>query len=48
MVYHKGFDFSIDSYGLDQKQFLNEVLNHRDVSKKKFLFVLPPIFYDES
>ncbi|KAL8096785.1 hypothetical protein AgCh_037663 [Apium graveolens] len=24
LVYHKGFAFSIDSYGLDQKQFLNE------------------------
>ena len=25
LVYHKGFAFSIDSYGLDQKQFLNDV-----------------------
>ncbi|KAL8119978.1 hypothetical protein AgCh_017201 [Apium graveolens] len=25
LVYHKGFAFSIDSYGLDQKQFLNEI-----------------------
>ncbi|KAI5667349.1 hypothetical protein M9H77_17202 [Catharanthus roseus] len=24
MMYHKGFAFSINSYGLDQKQFLNE------------------------
>ncbi|KAL8115673.1 hypothetical protein AgCh_022245 [Apium graveolens] len=24
LVYHKGFAISIDSYGLDQKQFLNE------------------------
>ncbi|MCD7466624.1 Vesicle-associated protein 2-1 [Datura stramonium] len=24
LVYHKGFAFSIDSCGLDQKQFLNE------------------------
>nr|ATL61253.1 Ycf2 [Theligonum cynocrambe] len=46
-VYHKGFAFSIDSYGLDQKQFLNEVFNSRDESKKKSLLVLPPIFYEE-
>nr|MBM1113475.1 DUF825 domain-containing protein [Klebsiella pneumoniae] len=44
-VYHKGFAFSIDSYELDQKQFLNEVFNSRDESKKKSLLVLPPIFY---
>ncbi|CAN6472604.1 unnamed protein product [Victoria cruziana] len=25
LVYHKGFAFSIDSYGLDQKKFLNEI-----------------------
>uniref|UniRef100_A0A2C9WDF3 Ycf2 N-terminal domain-containing protein n=1 Tax=Manihot esculenta TaxID=3983 RepID=A0A2C9WDF3_MANES len=30
LVYHKGFTFFIDSYGLDQKQFLNEVFNSRD------------------
>nr|YP_009776271.1 Ycf2 [Rubia cordifolia]YP_009776288.1 Ycf2 [Rubia cordifolia]QJA26672.1 Ycf2 [Rubia cordifolia]QJA26689.1 Ycf2 [Rubia cordifolia] len=47
LVYHKGFAFSIDSYGLDQKQFLNGVLNSRDESKKKSLLVLPPIFYEE-
>nr|YP_010254081.1 Ycf2 protein [Damnacanthus indicus]YP_010254101.1 Ycf2 protein [Damnacanthus indicus]QTZ18620.1 Ycf2 protein [Damnacanthus indicus]QTZ18642.1 Ycf2 protein [Damnacanthus indicus] len=47
LVYHKGFAFSIDSYGLDQKQFLNEVFNSRDESKKKSLLVLPPIFYKE-
>nr|ATL61715.1 Ycf2 [Morinda citrifolia] len=47
LVYHKGFAFSIDSYGLDQKQFLNEVFNSRDESKKKSLLVLPPIFYEE-
>ena len=41
LVYHKGFAFSI---GLDQKQFLNEVYNSRDESKKKSLLVLPPIF----
>jgi hypothetical protein len=36
LVYHKGFSFSIDSYGLDQKQFLNEA---RDESKKKDFFI---------
>ncbi|KAK4733706.1 hypothetical protein R3W88_007967 [Solanum pinnatisectum] len=45
MVYHKGFAFSIDSCGLDQKQFFNEA---RDESKKKSLFVLAPIFYEEN
>nr|YP_010974795.1 Ycf2 [Lysiana exocarpi]YP_010974803.1 Ycf2 [Lysiana exocarpi]WNR57372.1 Ycf2 [Lysiana exocarpi]WNR57380.1 Ycf2 [Lysiana exocarpi]WNR57437.1 Ycf2 [Lysiana exocarpi]WNR57445.1 Ycf2 [Lysiana exocarpi] len=45
LVYHRGFSFSIDSYGLDQKQFLNE---SRDESKKKSLLVLPPIFYEEN
>nr|YP_009582215.1 hypothetical chloroplast RF21 [Bixa orellana]YP_009582232.1 hypothetical chloroplast RF21 [Bixa orellana]QBK83750.1 hypothetical chloroplast RF21 [Bixa orellana]QBK83767.1 hypothetical chloroplast RF21 [Bixa orellana] len=48
LVYHKVFAFSIDSYGLDQKQFLNEVFNSRDESKKKSLLVLPPIFYEEN
>nr|YP_010710635.1 hypothetical chloroplast RF21 [Impatiens omeiana]YP_010710655.1 hypothetical chloroplast RF21 [Impatiens omeiana]WCZ70745.1 hypothetical chloroplast RF21 [Impatiens omeiana]WCZ70766.1 hypothetical chloroplast RF21 [Impatiens omeiana] len=48
LVYHKGFSFSIDSYGLDQKQFLNEVFNSRDESKKKSLLALPPIFYEEN
>nr|UBX38617.1 hypothetical protein RF2 [Bupleurum fruticosum]UBX38634.1 hypothetical protein RF2 [Bupleurum fruticosum] len=48
LVYHKGFAFSIDSYGLDQKQFLNEVFNSREESKKKSLLVLPPIFYEEN
>ncbi|KAJ4700376.1 Protein Ycf2 [Melia azedarach] len=48
LVYHKGFAFSIDSYGLDQKQFLNEVFNSRNESKKKSLLVLPPIFYEEN
>nr|YP_010575694.1 Ycf2 protein [Xylanche himalaica]YP_010575702.1 Ycf2 protein [Xylanche himalaica]UZN42927.1 Ycf2 protein [Xylanche himalaica]UZN42935.1 Ycf2 protein [Xylanche himalaica] len=42
LVYHKGFAFSIDSYGLDQKQFLNEA---KDESKNKYL---PPIFYEEN
>nr|YP_009661882.1 Ycf2 [Mimosa pudica]YP_009661900.1 Ycf2 [Mimosa pudica]QCT83227.1 Ycf2 [Mimosa pudica]QCT83245.1 Ycf2 [Mimosa pudica] len=48
LVYHKVFAFSIDSSGLDQKQFLNEVFNSRDESKKKSLLVLPPIFYEEN
>nr|ASA38238.1 hypothetical chloroplast RF2 [Lobelia sp. 2 EBK-2017]ASA38263.1 hypothetical chloroplast RF2 [Lobelia sp. 2 EBK-2017] len=48
LVYHKGFAFSIDAYGLDQKQFLNEVFNSRDEWKKKALLVLPPIFYEEN
>nr|YP_010195256.1 hypothetical chloroplast RF2 [Flagellaria indica]YP_010195273.1 hypothetical chloroplast RF2 [Flagellaria indica]UAA82238.1 hypothetical chloroplast RF2 [Flagellaria indica]UAA82255.1 hypothetical chloroplast RF2 [Flagellaria indica]ULQ65890.1 hypothetical protein RF2 [Flagellaria indica]ULQ65907.1 hypothetical protein RF2 [Flagellaria indica]ULQ65976.1 hypothetical protein RF2 [Flagellaria indica] len=50
LVYHRGFAFSIaiDSYGLDQKKFLNEVFNSRDESKKKFLWVLPPLFYEEN
>jgi hypothetical protein len=48
LVYHKGFAFFIDSYRLDQKQFLNEVFNSRDESKKKSLLVLPPIFYEEN
>ncbi|MBP0685845.1 DUF825 domain-containing protein, partial [Mycobacterium tuberculosis] len=30
---HKEFDFSMDSSGLDQKHFLNELLNSRDESK---------------
>nr|YP_010484390.1 Ycf2 [Tamarix laxa]YP_010484406.1 Ycf2 [Tamarix laxa]UVW79610.1 Ycf2 [Tamarix laxa]UVW79611.1 Ycf2 [Tamarix laxa] len=48
LVYHKGFAFSIDSHGLDQKQFLNEVFNSKDESKNKSLSVLPPIFYEEN
>lgn len=35
LVYHKGFAFSIDSYEFDQKQFLKEVFNSNDESKKK-------------
>nr|BDR61695.1 hypothetical protein RF2 [Erycibe henryi] len=45
LVYHKGFDFSIDSYGLDQKKFLNEVFNTRAESKNKSLLVLPPVLF---
>nr|YP_010859500.1 hypothetical protein RF2 [Chamaedorea linearis]YP_010859517.1 hypothetical protein RF2 [Chamaedorea linearis]WGM73755.1 hypothetical protein RF2 [Chamaedorea linearis]WGM73772.1 hypothetical protein RF2 [Chamaedorea linearis] len=48
LVYHRGFAFSIDSYGLDQKKFLNEVFNSRDESKNKSLLVLPPLFYEEN
>nr|YP_010616354.1 Ycf2 protein [Pandanus amaryllifolius]YP_010616371.1 Ycf2 protein [Pandanus amaryllifolius]WAU47726.1 Ycf2 protein [Pandanus amaryllifolius]WAU47743.1 Ycf2 protein [Pandanus amaryllifolius] len=48
LVYHRGFAFSIDSYGLDQKKFLNEVFNSRDESKKKSFLVLPPLFYEEN
>nr|YP_009537412.1 hypothetical chloroplast RF2 [Dioscorea preussii]AYM33509.1 hypothetical chloroplast RF2 [Dioscorea preussii] len=48
LVYHRGFAFSIDSYGLDEKKFLNEVFNSRDESKKKSLLVLPPLFYEEN
>nr|YP_008964910.1 hypothetical protein RF2 [Schwalbea americana]YP_008964925.1 hypothetical protein RF2 [Schwalbea americana]CDJ38675.1 hypothetical protein RF2 [Schwalbea americana]CDJ38700.1 hypothetical protein RF2 [Schwalbea americana] len=45
LVYHKGFAFSIASYGLDQKQFLNEA---RVESKKKSLLVRRPIFYEQN
>nr|ANO45209.1 hypothetical chloroplast protein RF21 [Drymophila moorei] len=48
LVYHRGFVFSIDSYGLDQKKFLNKVFNPRDESKKKSLLILPPLFYEEN
>ncbi|KAI3869162.1 hypothetical protein MKX03_012784 [Papaver bracteatum] len=48
LVYHKGFSFSIDSYGLDKKKLLNEVFNSRDESKKKSFLVLPPIFDEEN
>nr|YP_010287087.1 hypothetical protein RF2 [Hydrocharis chevalieri]YP_010287107.1 hypothetical protein RF2 [Hydrocharis chevalieri]UKT61170.1 hypothetical protein RF2 [Hydrocharis chevalieri]UKT61171.1 hypothetical protein RF2 [Hydrocharis chevalieri] len=44
LVYHRGFTLSIDSYGLDQKKFLNGA---RDESKKKSFLVLPPLFYEE-
>ncbi|RYQ81666.1 hypothetical protein Ahy_B10g100295 [Arachis hypogaea] len=48
LVYHKGFAFSIDSSGLDQKQFLRGVFNSRDESKNKSLLFLPPFFYEEN
>jgi hypothetical protein len=48
LMYPKGFSFSIDSSGLDQKQFVNDAFNSRDESKKKSLLVLPPFFYEEN
>ena len=48
LVYHKGFAFSIDSSGLGQKHFLNELFNSRDESKNHSLLVLPPLFYEEN
>ncbi|KAJ0501929.1 Protein Ycf2 A [Helianthus annuus] len=48
LVYHKRFAFSIDSYGLDPKQFLNGVFNSRYEWKTTSLLVLFPIFYEEN
>nr|YP_009642731.1 hypothetical chloroplast RF2 [Medicago biflora]QCO74216.1 hypothetical chloroplast RF2 [Medicago biflora] len=48
LVYDKGFYFSIDSYGLDQKQFVNGLVKARDKSKKKSLLVIPPLFYEDN
>ncbi|CAH1435249.1 unnamed protein product [Lactuca virosa] len=51
LVYHKRFSFSIDSYELDPKQFLNGVFNSRYEWKTTFLLVLLvllPIFYEEN
>nr|YP_010173618.1 hypothetical chloroplast RF2 [Medicago arabica]QSJ48855.1 hypothetical chloroplast RF2 [Medicago arabica] len=48
LVYHKGFSFSIDSSGLDQKEKCINEVNSRDESKKKSLLVLPPLFYEEN
>ena len=48
LVYHKRFAFSIDSYGLDPKQFLNGVFNSRyewKTTSLLVLLVLLPIFY---
>nr|UDZ61545.1 hypothetical protein RF2 [Echinodorus cordifolius] len=45
VVYHRGFALSIDAYGLYQKKFLNGA---RDESKKKSLFLLTPLFYEEN
>ncbi|CAN6872679.1 unnamed protein product [Brassica oleracea] len=35
LVYHKEFAFSIDSYGLDQRQFLKEKMNLLSKDQKK-------------
>ena len=35
LVYHRGFAFSIDSYGLDQKKFLNEA---PEMNRKRNLY----------
>ncbi|KAL7601042.1 hypothetical protein Lser_V15G20829 [Lactuca serriola] len=51
LVYHKRFAFSIDSYGLDPKKFLNGVLNSRyewKTTSLLVLLVLLPIFYEEN
>ena len=51
LVYHKRFAFSIDSYGLDPKQFLNGVFNSRyewKTTSLLVLLVLFPIFYEEN
>nr|YP_010192904.1 hypothetical chloroplast RF21 [Sonchus brachyotus]YP_010192924.1 hypothetical chloroplast RF21 [Sonchus brachyotus]QZP42204.1 hypothetical chloroplast RF21 [Sonchus brachyotus]QZP42225.1 hypothetical chloroplast RF21 [Sonchus brachyotus]QZP42291.1 hypothetical chloroplast RF21 [Sonchus brachyotus]QZP42312.1 hypothetical chloroplast RF21 [Sonchus brachyotus] len=44
LVYHKRFAFSIDSYGLDPKQFLNGVFNSRYEWKTTSLNVLNRFF----
>nr|AIK21316.1 hypothetical chloroplast RF21 [Lathyrus sativus] len=46
LVYHNGFSFSIDLSKIDDKQFVNQVFNSRDESKKKSLLVLPRLFYE--
>nr|AZL92881.1 Ycf2 [Cuscuta japonica] len=47
LVYHKGFSFyiDIDSYELDQKKLLNEVLNAKAESKNQSLWGLSPILF---
>nr|YP_010192053.1 Ycf2 [Evolvulus alsinoides]QZN05695.1 Ycf2 [Evolvulus alsinoides] len=45
LVYPKGFSFSMDSYVLDKKKFLNEVFNTRAESKNQSLLVLPPVLF---
>jgi len=47
-VYHKGFSFSIDSFGLGQKYFLNELSTSGMNKKNHSLFVLPLFFYEEN
>nr|YP_009141305.1 hypothetical chloroplast RF21 [Lathyrus inconspicuus]AIL55831.1 hypothetical chloroplast RF21 [Lathyrus inconspicuus] len=46
LVYRNGFSFSIDFCKIDDKEFVNEVCNSRDESKKKSLLVLPRLFYE--
>nr|YP_009141474.1 hypothetical chloroplast RF21 [Lathyrus tingitanus]AIL56000.1 hypothetical chloroplast RF21 [Lathyrus tingitanus] len=46
LVYRNGFSFSIDLSKIDDKQFVNQVFNSRDESKKKSLLVLPRLFYE--
>nr|YP_009141401.1 hypothetical chloroplast RF21 [Lathyrus odoratus]AIL55927.1 hypothetical chloroplast RF21 [Lathyrus odoratus] len=46
LVYRNGFSFSIDLSKIDDKQFVNQVFNSGDESKKKSLLVLPRLFYD--
>nr|YP_010132592.1 hypothetical protein RF2 [Vicia cracca]QQD90339.1 hypothetical protein RF2 [Vicia cracca] len=46
LLYRNGFSFSISFSRLDQKQFVNEVFNSRDESKKKSFLVLPRLFYE--
>ncbi|KAL2930905.1 Protein Ycf2, partial [Bienertia sinuspersici] len=48
LLYHKGFAFCIDSCGLDQKQFLNEVFNSRDESKRNLYLFYLLFFYEET
>lgn len=48
LVYNKGFAFSIDSFGLVQKYFLNELFNSRDELKNYSLLILHPLFYEEN
>nr|YP_009556132.1 hypothetical protein RF2 [Scaevola taccada]YP_009556156.1 hypothetical protein RF2 [Scaevola taccada]QBC69936.1 hypothetical protein RF2 [Scaevola taccada]QBC69937.1 hypothetical protein RF2 [Scaevola taccada] len=51
LLYHKTFSFSIDSSGLDPKQFLNGVFNSRYESKTTSLLILLvrlPIFYEDN
>ena len=48
LVYYKEFAFSIDSFGLVQKYFLNELFNSRDELKNYSLLILHPLFYEEN
>ena len=42
LVYHRGFAFSIDSYGLDQKKFLNEA---PEMNRKRNLYWFYLLFF---